>query len=232
MTKNIFFLVVVSIFIFSCSSKTGDMKVQGTIIGLQKGTLYLQKVQDSILVAVDSVKLRGTNTFELFEQNTEPQLFYLTLKEKTGEKIPFFGEKGTITINTKLSKFSIAAKIKGSKTNEILEDYQAMIQKFNHRRLEIFKESFDAQKEKDDELVEKLDKELKSLIKRRYLYSTNFSIKHKNSEVAPYIALTELFDANVSLLDTINNSLTKKVKKSLYGKKLATFIKDIKASEK
>ncbi len=41
--------------LFSCSNKTkGDMTVQGTITGLQKGTLYLQKMQDTLLISVDS----------------------------------------------------------------------------------------------------------------------------------------------------------------------------------
>ena len=48
---------------------------------------------------------------------------------------------------------------------------------------------------------------------------------------APYIALSELFDANIQLLDTINNSLTDKVKSSDYGKRLQKFITKIKTSE-
>jgi hypothetical protein len=64
------------------------------------------------------------------------------------------------------------------------------------------------------------------------LYSANFSIKNANSEVAPYIALTELYDAHVSLLDTVNNSLSEKIKVSKYGKRLDAFVKDIKENEK
>jgi hypothetical protein len=69
------------------------------------------------------------------------------------------------------------------------------------------------------------------LIKKRYLYTTNFSVNNGKSEVAPYLALTELFDANISLLDTVNNSLSNKVKKSIYGQKLENFIKNIKENE-
>jgi len=43
--------------------------------------------------------------------------------------------------------------------------------------------------------------------------------------------LTDLYNANVSLLDTINNSLSKKVKKSKYGLELQKFIDTIKNSE-
>jgi len=44
--------------------------------------------------------------------------------------------------------------------------------------------------------------------------------------------LSDLFNANIKLLDTINNSLSKKVKASKYGKELANFIAGIKKDEK
>jgi hypothetical protein len=231
MNKNILIALLLSVTLFSCTSKKGDMIVEGTIIGLQKGTLYLQKMQDTLLVSIDSVRLIGENTFTLVDQNTEPQFYFLTLLEKEEEKIGFFGEKGTITINTKLEKFYDSAEINGSKSNDLLNEYNEMIGKFNNKRLDLFKESFDAQQAKDNELIEKIDKDLQRLIKKRYLYTTNFSVNNGKSEVAPYLALTELFDANISLLDTVNNSLSNKVKKSIYGQKLENFIKNIKENE-
>ena len=233
MTKNIFIAALLMTPLFSCNNnKKSDMTVQGTIIGLQKGTLYLQKMQDTLLVSVDSITLKGSNTFLLSDENTEPQLYYLTLKEKSEERINFFGEKGAITINTKLDKFFSSAKIQGSKSHKLLEKYRDMTSQFNGKRLDLMKEIFEAQVAKDDELIEKLDEELQKLIKNRYLYTANFSVKNGKSEVAPFIALTELYDAHISLLDTVNNSLSKSVKKSLYGKKLNAFIDDIKASQK
>ena len=233
MIKKIFTVVFLTTILFSCTkNKRGDMTVQGTITGLQKGTLYLQKMQDTLLVSVDSTTLKGVNNFILSDYDTEPQLYYLTLKEKSDEKIDFFGEKGVITINTKLEKFYSSAKIEGSKSHKLLEKYRDMTRQFSGKRLDLIKETFDAQVEKDDELIIKLDKDLQNLIKNRYRYSASFAIRNSKSEVAPYIALTELYDAHITLLDTVNNSLSKKVKASLYGEKLDTFIKEIKENEK
>jgi|TARA_B110000091_G_scaffold25549_1_gene24574 hypothetical protein len=233
MKKHILLLLISSIFITSCSSDSSNkMIVNGTISGLQKGTLYLQKMQDTILTSVDSIQLIGQNTFELIDENTEIEIYYLTLKEKEKEKISFFSEKGTITINSKLDKFVTSAIITGSKAQKLLEEYKSMTDQFSGKRLDLIKETFEAQATKDDELIEKSDKNLRRLIKNRYLYSANFSIKNANSEVAPYIALTELYDANLSLLDTVNNSLSEKIKVSKYGKRLDAFVKDIKENEK
>jgi len=59
----------------------------------------------------------------------------------------------------------------------------------------------------------------------------NFALNNKDSEVAPYLALTEIYNAKINLLDTINNSLTPKVKASKYGKDLQAFVDNIKATE-
>jgi len=225
--------IFVIVLLISCNQKKqGNMVVNGTINGLKKGTVYLQKLKDTTLVSVDSVSLNGINTFTLTDNVVSPEIYNITLSEKPDETISFFGEKGKISINTKLSKFAISAKIKGSKNQDILEEHKAMLKKFGDKQLDLIKEKFDAQKNNDSELVAKIEKEENNLLKRKYLYTTNFAVQHGKFEVAPYIALTDLYYANVKLLDTINKSLSKKVKKSKYGLELKKFIKNIKKNEK
>ncbi len=232
MNKNIFFTLIFALGLIACTSKKeGSMVVEGTILGMKKGTLYLQKVQDTVLVSVDSIFLNGESNFRLVDDIVSPEIYYLTLNQLEAEKIDFFGEKGIITINTKLEKFNIAAKISGSKTQKTLEEYQEMARKFNHKRLELFKETFDAQQTKDNELIESVDKKLQSLTKNRIRYTASFALRNNNSEVAPYLALTELYDAHITLLDTVNNSLTKSIKDSKYGIALEDYIKKIKETE-
>ena len=70
------------------------MIVQGQIKGLKKGTLYLQKMKDTLLVSVDSVALLGKDTFTLTDNVDSPVLYYLTFDGNTTDKrILFFGEK-------------------------------------------------------------------------------------------------------------------------------------------
>jgi hypothetical protein len=69
-------------------------------------------------------------------------------------------------------------------------------------------------------------------LKRKYLYSTNFAVNHADNEVAPYVALAEIYDINLKYLDTIHKSMTPKVAKSLYGKKLTEYYNERKNSEK
>lgn len=231
--NKIIAILAFSIFAFACSSKKeGNMVVKGQIKGLRKGTLYLQKMKDTVLVSVDSVALLASDKFSLTDDVTSPVMYYLALGENSKDKrIMFFGEKGEITINDKLDEFGFKPKISGSKNQDVINKFNEIDSKFKNKRLDFIKKDFEARAEKDTILIKKLEKDYKKMMRRRFLFSTNFAITNANSEAAPYIALTELFDANIQLLDTINNSLSDKVKNSDYGKRLQKFIHRIKEKE-
>ncbi|MCB4799608.1 DUF4369 domain-containing protein [Neotamlana laminarinivorans] len=226
-------LIAVTALLFSCGKTENDLIVKGNIKGLKKGTVYLKKVQDTILITVDSLVLNGTSNFELQASLKSPEMFILDLDKKSTEqdRIQFFADKGVTEINTTLKNFVFDAKIKGSKQQEIYEEYRAMLSKLKNKRLELIKEQFEAQRRGDSIANDSLIKLSNSLLKRQYLYTVNFALNHKDSEVAPYLALSEIYNAQVKYLDTINQSLTPEIKNSLYGKELDAFIKEIKEKE-
>ncbi len=208
------------------------MVVKGQIKGLKKGTLYLQKMKDTLLVSVDSMALLGDDKFILTDNIESPVIYYLTFDGNTTDKhIMFFGEEGEITINDKIEEFGFKPEIKGSKNQEVMDEYRKVNQRFIDQRLDFVKKEVEARQAQDEVQLEQVEADYKKMIRRRYLFSTNFAIANADSEAAPYIALSELYDANIQLLDTINNSLTDKVKSSEYGKRLQKFVDDIKAKE-
>lgn len=209
------------------------MIVQGQIKGLKKGKLYLQKMVDTVLVSVDSVALLGSDSFKLTDNVESPVLYYLTFDGNTTDKrILFFGEKGTITINDKVDNFGSFPEISGSKNQEILDKYNVISKKFQNERLDFIKKDFDAKRAKDQDLVKQLEEDYKKLVKRRVLFTTNFALTNSDSEVAPYLGLTEMYDASLQMLDTVNNKLSERVKNSDYGKRFQEYVTSIKASEK
>lgn len=227
-------LLLVLLFIFSCSEKQPDLLVKVNIKGLKKGTVYLKKMNDSTLITVDSLNINGNSEFELRSDLDSPEVFFLFLDKQSAENdnIVFFADNGITEINTTLKNFAFDAKIKGSKQQQLLEEYQSIISRLNNRNLDLIKENFEAQKEGDTAKLNAIQKEYDNSLKRKYLYTVNFALNNKDSEIAPYLALTEIYDAKINFLDTINNSLSTEVKASKYGKKLQSFIDDIKASEK
>ena len=128
--KKIFKIVVIFILIIGCTGKSkSDMntiEVKGSIEGLRKGTLYLQKIQDSILIDLDSLVLKGSSDFRLKAKINSPEIFYLYLDKKDGDtlndRIRFFGEKGTIEINARVINIDLSCGIDGEirqRTNSV-----------------------------------------------------------------------------------------------------------------
>lgn len=219
--------------ILACSNKPKDLVVKTNIKNLKKGTVYLKRVVDSVLVTVDSVLVNGNAEFELYAELDEPDLFVLDLDKnsKEDERITFFADKGIVEIQTTLKYFVADAKISGSKQQKVLEDYQKLISRLNNRNLDLIKERFEASKAGDTNVFNSINKKQISLLKNRYLQTVNFAINHKDSEVAPYLALSEIYNANLNLLDTIHKSLTPNIKMSKYGKELEKFIEERKQDE-
>lgn len=231
--KKIIAVLALSVLVFACNSKKeGNMIVQGTIKGLKKGTLYLQKMEDTLLVSIDSVSLLGNDTFVLTDNVDSPVMYYLTFDgNTTNRRILFFGEKGTITINDKVDQFGFNPEISGSKNQALLDKYNKISKQFQNKRLDFIKKEFEAKRENKQELIKQLELDYQKMARRRILFTTNFAITNSDFEIAPYIGLTELYDASLKMLDTINKSMTEKVKKSVYGKRYNDYVNNIKTKE-
>ncbi len=230
--KNIFIILGLLLMV-SCGKEQHDLTVKGTIKDLKKGTLYLQKIQDSTLITVDSLTINGDSNFELHADLASPEVFFLHLN-KTNEdaygKISFFADKGVTEINSTLKNFELNPEIKGSKQQVIFENYLKMMDRYNDKNLELIKDELDAKTQNDSTLLAANTKAYQNLLKSKYLYTVNFAIQNKDSDVAPYVALTEIYDAQIKWLDTINNSLTPEIKASKYGKELDAFITERKSN--
>lgn len=224
--------------IISCNKKEADknLHITGNIKGLQEGKLYLQKIVDTNLVAIDSIILDGQSNFEWHLDIESPEMFYLSLDRgvtnSVDNNLPFFVEPGTINIDTDLKHFFAEAKITGSKNQKLYEDYKKVNGRFINQNLELSKERFDAIRFNRLSDVPAIEQKIQDNLKRKYLYAINFAITNKEFDVAPYIALSEISNANVKYLDTINNSLSDKVAKAKYGKLLSKHISDVKQAEK
>jgi hypothetical protein len=230
--KKILLLLLTAIAIIACSSEDKNtMYVKGSIKGLKKGVFYLQKQKDSLIVSVDSVSVNGSSEFMMTDIIESPEMYFLTLGSSS-KRIPFFGETDTITITSQLDRFEQKAVIRGSENQDLLNEFNEIQKKFNGQRLDLIKEEFEIRKLENQDSLDLLNQKYKNWERKKYLYTTNFAVQNADFEVSPYIALTELMNANIKLLDTVNNSLTEEVRLSKYGKQLDDFIKQIKEQEK
>jgi hypothetical protein len=228
--KREFLIFSLLILTFSCSTNEKKMIVSGNIDGLKKGTIYLQKQQDSIIVSIDSILVDGNSNFKLETEINEPDIYYLYLDKNDGDSlndiITFFGNNGEINIKTSLKNFDSSYEISGSKNTELLQEYFSIIRKFNLQNLDLLEIFYKAQIENNQTKIDSVDTQIENLIKRKYLYTLNFATTNSEFEISPYLAVSQIADANQEFLLKLYDTLPEKIKNSRYGKILKTLTLD------
>lgn len=200
--KNILWVFATVLLLISCTQKESfNTIISGEIKGLKKGTLYLEKINDSVLATVDSITLTGNSKFTFRLNMESPEVLYLFLRKTEGTQvedgIEFFAEPGTITINTTLNGFEESAQISGSVNHDKFLEYQRLMQRYYNRKLELFAENLEAQRDGDIEKQEKLNQSYESVVRSGYLATINFAVNNKDYEIAPYLALRRTISKSV-----------------------------------
>lgn len=228
--KKLTTLFSIALIIASCntSAPNGNLQIQGNIKGLKKGTLYLQQLKDTILVAIDSIQINGDGNFTFDTSIDEAQILYLNLEKKDenefNDRIRLFAEPGQITVNTSWNTFDINPTISGSKSHEVFDGFQKMMSRFNNRNLELIQQALAFNQEGNQKAMDSvLDVNNKNEL-RRYLFAINYALNNKKSVVAPYIAAVEIPEANPKFLDSIYSVLPSDVANSKYGKQLKSLL--------
>ncbi len=227
--KKMFCIAACFLILVGCAKKeqVKNLQITGTVKGLKQGTLFIQELRDSSLVAIDSVQFNGNSTFDTQVEIESPQMLYLFLDRGVTNNIDnnlqFFAEPGKINIDTTLESFYGEVIVTGSKNNDLYEQYKLVNSRFRNQMLELNVQNLKPGNKNILSQTE-IEQQNDAIIKRKYLYTINFAINNKDYEVAPYVALSEISNANIKYLDTIQNSLPSKIANSKYGKLLSKHI--------
>ena len=198
-----------------------DLQVEG----FKKGKIYLQKINDSLIVNVDSIYVEDDSYLQFKQKINSPEIFYIVLNiSKNDNRIEFFAENSDITIKSNLKKFNSDYTVTGSFNDSIYRDYQNIIKKFNYEKLDLIEKSINLTKIQKFDSVNLIENEIQNIDKRKLLYSLNYAVNNGNSSVAPYIAINNFKNNDQLILDTIFRSLDKGVLESKYGKILGKLI--------
>ena len=221
----------------SCSNneQSKDLTLTGTIKGLKSGMVYIQKYQDTSLVILDSIRVDGNSSFKSELDLAEPEMLYIILDRGVTSTIDnsllIFAEPGKIDVQTDLKHFYANAKVTGSKNHDLYVNYLKMNSKYNDQLHDLMQLDMDNFKEGKATNTAEITEKRSMVLKKKYLAAINFAVNHNEYEIAPFIALSEISDANVKYLDTISKTLTPKVSSSKYGKMLSDYIEMRKEDE-
>src|SRR5690554_3995426 len=224
-----FLAIAIAILTFvSCATDTEMMNLTGTVKGLKKGTLLLQKFDDTVLITVDSVIVDGNSNFKFSEKVESPEVYYLYVRLKDGtlkdDRITFFAENSDINITTNLKNFGSAAVVTGSENDKAYRDYLKLKNRYLVINLSLIEERLKMKNNASEASVAEIEDKQRALHSSKYFATINVALNHTAYELAPYLVLSEVYDANIKYLDTVYNALTPKVKDSQYRKALESFI--------
>jgi len=237
MKKNAL-LTLIFITLFACTKNENaetNLHLKGQIKGLSQGKLYIQKLQDSTLIVLDSIIIKGDNSnFESHINIDSPEVLYLFLDRgqtnSIDNNLPFFAEPGKMELKTTLKQFYADAKITGSKNHDLWLKFNEMNQKFTNENLGLIEKRLNNEFDFNQKTADSINEAYEKLLIRKYRFTANFAATHGEYEIAPYIALSEIADINLSYLEEVERKLSSKVAESKYGKMLKKHIAERKAN--
>jgi hypothetical protein len=234
--KKVLFLLIGLTIMSSCSnSNSNNFSVSGTVEGIKVGKIYLQRLQDSILIDVDSALFNGNSNYTLMTDLDQTEIMYLHLDVKDGtefnDKLLFFAEDTTMTINSSWDKFVKDAVISGSKNQDVYTVYKKNSDRLNKVYTDLVKRSLSLTDEtRTLAISDSINTAYDKYLRKKVLYAINYAQLHKEKEVAPYILVSEASEANPFLLDSIYQKMPKKIQTTVYGKQLSELIKSYKSN--
>lgn len=237
MKKTLLFLAFAGLLIACNKNESkGNLHLTGEIKGLKQGKLYIQKLNDTNLVIVDSILFDGDSKFESHLDLESPEMLYLFLDKGTTNSIDnslfIFAEPGKMNLETTVELFYSDAKVTGSKNHDLYMEYRKINEPFSQKNLEFIAQELKAGKLQQQYVVDSIQKERETALKRRYLRVVNFAKNNKDYEISPYVLLYDINDVNLSYMDSIQNMYPEKIKQSKYGKELKKWIDERHQTEK
>ena len=234
-----FLMALVALVLLTACSKNehpdANLHITGTVKGLTQGKLYIKRVADTTLVTMDTIVINGKSDFESHIKLDGPEMLYLILDRGRTESIdntlPFFAEPGNMRIEASNEQFFYRAKVTGSKNHKLYEDFVKMKSRFVNDNAALVAKNLEATKNGNVKQLDSITQKAEHLLKRRYLFTANFALNNAKSEIGPFLALSEIADANVIYLDTIRKGMSPAVAQSKYGKMLTEYVAERKKAE-
>ena len=228
--KNVGMALLAAATLAACSGGADQevLEVEGRVEGLKKGRLLLQTVVDAALVTLDSLEVDGSGDFRMQSPVEGADLYYLYLEKADNntlnDRIPFFSGPGKVNIQTEWDNFEGAAEVTGSAEHELYTTYRKTQSRFHVSQLELNQALLPLQMPQDSAAIDSIGRRSDMLVKRSYLYALNFALNNRGTYLAPYIAYSEVGDANPVYLDSVYRALPDSVAQSKYGRKLSELL--------
>jgi peroxiredoxin len=237
--KKLLFLLAITLVAVSCKNN-GEYTISGTIKGMDKGTVYLEKQSPDNMggSAIDTIKIIN-GKFEFKGKVTEPAIHFIQVETLNG-KVPFILEGGDIDIT--VDKDTIfKSKMSGTYNNDEFYEFNsklAKLQKVEQEKTIKFQtdnmEKMNAaQKANDTVVVNSLRKQYKDLRNESMNFMNAYPKSHPKSFISVLLIenMLNMGEMKVTEIEKAFNDLDESLKKTTAGKKVSDSIVALKKQQ-
>jgi len=201
----------------SCSN-SNDLKVNGTITGLENGNFIVAKIENNRPTNIDTVAIKD-GKFTYTENLESPDFRLFILQENPQKGMFMFVGNDNVTLTSNIDSLD-KADIKGSKSNE---EYKSLIDSFKKVQEEkgkLYQEAQMAQMQNDSLKLESLKDAIEQNDKKAENVVYDFAKANNNSTLSAWALNTIIQDFKYETINPIFETLTPEVKSSKFGKEL------------
>ncbi len=198
--RKIAVFILLGAILASCTGKKDSFTISGKIIGVDSGTVYLQKYDVSDWVKIDSAKLsKGSFTFN--GKIGMPEMWFLTVKDKQ-VFLPLFVENAKINVEVFADSVD-KTNITGSSTHDLYKKYQKQSDSLNNLMEACYKDYKAAKDANDTVKMKKADSVSEAIDKAVKANVINFAKSNPSSVVGPYLIMRSAWQFDLPELEEV-----------------------------
>ena len=201
----------------SCSNT--DLKVNGTVEGLEDGNFIIAKIDENKPVNLDTVEVKN-GKFTYSEKLESPDFRLFILQENPQKGMFMFVGNDNITLTATLDSLD-KAEVKGSDSNDLYKELIEKFKKVQEEKGKLYQEAQMAQMQNDSIKLESLKDAIEQNDKKAEKVVYTFAKENSNSTLAPWSLNTIIQKFEYETINPIYEGLTQEVKDSKYGKALS-----------
>ena len=216
------FLISISI-LFGCGQKRNNKKIYGRLRNAEKSWIYMQKISEHGDVTIDSVMSSSDGSFEMTNPSTSPE-FYILRANPTNLIFLVLKSGENVEVNGDAKNLETTYKVRGSKDSELIQKLRSRDRILS----DSLNKAYEILRAENPENKDSLGKKLQQIYTDAMeLYASNFIKNNLNSLVS--LSATKFINqqAELTLLNTLRDTLAKKYPENRYVKDYITLLNEL-----
>jgi len=224
--KLVLYLIIFTIFLTACERPDDGFVIDININGLEDGTAILQRRINSEFIDIDSSVIEH-GKLQLNGKIDSPEMCYIYISD-TLPYLRLFVENSHINITAHIDSLRNPV-IKGSNTQEIIDEYNALMEPYEEQLQVNYRAYRKASMDNDPEKIAEYETRFDIIAEQQKATSLEFVNKYSSSVIGPYLIWGTLaYDLSVEELEDLSTNFNPDISHSIYVKQIDNYIETLK----